>query len=100
MADLTGADLGGADLTGGNLSGAHLSGADLTVTVGLDTVDMMYVHYDATTKWPVGFKPVLSRHHRGNLDDELVEQKPHHPKKAVPNNVDARCGVRCRSTAV
>ena len=54
-ASLINANLSGANLIAADLSGADLSGADL---FGASLHD---AKYDADTKWPYGFDPVLAR---------------------------------------
>jgi uncharacterized protein YjbI with pentapeptide repeats len=54
-ADLSNADLSGANLTDANLSGANLTDANLAGTI------LTNIFYDASTKWPSGFRPPPSR---------------------------------------
>jgi uncharacterized protein YjbI with pentapeptide repeats len=50
-ADLTLASLGNANLRGANLCGADFNGAWLPGT------NLTGARYDATTRWPAGFRP-------------------------------------------
>jgi uncharacterized protein YjbI with pentapeptide repeats len=59
-ADFTGADLAGADLQHAKLQGADFTGAKLTTT------KLKGAHYDASTKFPKGFRPPESMLWKGD----------------------------------
>jgi hypothetical protein len=57
-ADLRGADLSDARLKGAHLRGANVAGANLSGT-DLAEADTAALRYDATTRWPEGFDPLV-----------------------------------------
>ena len=58
-ADLSRANLNGAKLQGADLRGANLIGADLT-GANLSEAKLDGIRFDATTKWPEGFRPPVA----------------------------------------